>query len=68
MNFVRAIETFSNPSIPIPEVAHEIVDMDTPDKNWRGQARTAESHLTKLVKELATYDSRTIGHTGKPHR
>jgi hypothetical protein len=52
MNFIRAIETFSNPSLPIREIAQEILEMDTPDKNWRGQARDAAFHLNRLVKEL----------------
>jgi len=52
MNFVRAIETFSKPSLPIEYLAQEIVAMDTPDKNWRGQTRDAEAHLNELVQEL----------------
>lgn len=53
MNFVRAIETLSSPALPIAEVAREILDMDTPDKDWCGQASVAERHLTKLVEELS---------------
>lgn len=52
MNFVRAIETLSAPSLPLPDVAREILEMDTPDKNWRGRASAAKSHLNELVREL----------------
>lgn len=53
MNFIRAIEVLSEPTLSLVEVAEEIRDMDTPDKNWTGRAKTAESNLSTLVEEIA---------------
>lgn len=52
MNFIRAIETFSHPCLPMSDVAREILAMDSSDKNWRGQAGEARHNLNQLVKEL----------------
>lgn len=67
MNFIRAIETLGNPSVPIADVAHEILEMDTPDKNWRGQASVAKRNLSKLVEELA-HDVNPTTNASRCHR
>lgn len=51
-NFIRAIETLSDPEIPLREAAREITKMDTPDKNWVGRAPLAERNLQKLIREM----------------
>lgn len=52
MSIIRAIEMLSTPEITMQEAAREISEIDTPDKDWCGQARTAESNLTALIKGL----------------
>jgi hypothetical protein len=54
---VRAIETLNEPGIPLPEIAVEICRMDSPDKDWVGQAERALQHLKLLVKEIDREES-----------
>jgi hypothetical protein len=54
---VRAIETLNEPGISLPEIAAEICRMDSPDKDWVGQAERALQHLKLLVKEIDREES-----------
>jgi hypothetical protein len=49
---VEAIETLSRPPMNMQDLARKILDMDTPDRDWRGHASRAQQNLTQLVKEM----------------
>jgi hypothetical protein len=50
--FIQAIETFSELDMTMQDLALKIIAMDTPDRDWRGKASTAQQNLTQLVKAL----------------
>jgi hypothetical protein len=52
MTLIRAIEAFSEPPLSMEQLAEEIREMDTPDKDWCGQVPLAHAHLRELAEEL----------------
>jgi len=49
---VEGIEHIAKSSLSMTEIAREIDQLDTPDKDWHGQAREAQMRLRLLCKEL----------------
>jgi len=52
MTVVQSIERIAKSELSMPEIAKEIDKLDTPDKDWHGQAKQAHTLLGKLCREF----------------
>ena len=53
MKAIHAVETLAHPPITVAELAEQIARFDTPDKDWRGQARVAAHNIHQLLQEFS---------------
>jgi hypothetical protein len=51
---IHSIEHLSGTPLTVSEIAAEIRQLDTPDKDWHGQLKLARQKLTDLCKELSS--------------